>query len=212
MAHLEVKPKKSFPLWLWVLLAVIVIGVIFAIFRGSGNKNSSASVTDSVTTDSLHNGDALATTEPDWNAVDFNSPAAQDADITDKDITVSGTDQYTIYTLGENILFSTDKNEIQASGDAKLKQIAESFKKHFSGGYIGVYGGTDSTGTAGHNKELGAERALVVKDWLVNKGELPADKLSVHTLGETEPVASNATKAGRQQNRNVQIVVFKGAK
>jgi flagellar motor protein MotB len=46
----------------------------------------------------------------------------------------------------------------------------------------------------------------------VNKGELPADKLSVHTLGETEPVATNATKAGRQQNRNVQIVVFKGAK
>lgn len=212
MAHLEVKPKKSFPLWLWVLLALAAIGIIFAIFKGSGNYNSSASVTDSLVTDSLHNGDALATTEPDWNSVEFNSPATQDAEITDKDIAVSGTDRYTIYTLGENILFGIDHNNIGTNGEAKLTQIANAFKKHFEGGYIGVYGGTDSTGTADHNKELGAERALVVKDWLTAKGGIQADKLSVHSLGETEPVASNATKAGRQQNRNVQIVVFKGAK
>ena len=211
MAHLEVQPKKSRPWWLWLILLLIALAIIFALLKGCGHNNNSLAMNDTVANDSLHNGDAIAATEPDWKTVDFNSPASSDPDIMDKDISISGNDKYTIYTLGENILFSTDNNTFQAGGEDKLKQIASSFKKRFKDSYIGVYGSTDSTGTKGHNKELGAERALVVKDWLIKNGGIAENKLYIHSFGETDPLATNATKAGRQQNRNVQIVVFKGS-
>jgi outer membrane protein OmpA-like peptidoglycan-associated protein len=208
MAHLEVKPKSSSPWWLWLLLALVALALLLFFFKGCGNKTTPAATDSTATTGSdTTQKPALAVTEPDWNSVNFNSPAAKDENITDKDIAVSGTDKYTIYSLGENILFSTDQNAIQGSADAKLKQVVASLNKRYKDASVGVYGSTDSTGTAGHNKQLGAERATAVKDWLVKNG-LDSTKVSVHSLGESKPLATNATASGRQQNRNVQIVAF----
>ncbi|WP_345949248.1 OmpA family protein [Mucilaginibacter sp. PAMB04274] len=211
MAHLEVKPKSGTPWWLWLLLAIIALAILLFLFKGCGNKTADVVTTDStaVSTDTtLNKEDALAATEPDWNKVDFNAPKSSDPDVTDKDISVSGNDEYTIYTLGENILFATDQNAVQGSAEAKLKQIVASLNKRYKGASIGVFGNTDSTGTAGHNKQLGAERAAAVKDWLVKTGGVEDGKVSIHSFGEKEPVASNATASGRQQNRNVEIVAF----
>ena len=213
MAHLEVEPKKSKP-WLWILLALVILAILFFFLKGCGNgKNTQVAATDSTnTTDTSSKanaaaGDAVAATQPDWSKVDFNSPETPDADITDKDVSVRGNDKYTIYSLGEDILFTTDKSTVQAGAEAKLKQITSSLSKRFKGSVIGVYGSTDATGDAAHNKQLGADRASAVKDWLVKNG-IEADKVSVQSLGESEPVATNATKTGRQQNRNVSIVAF----
>jgi outer membrane protein OmpA-like peptidoglycan-associated protein len=210
MAHLEVKPKSGTPWWVWLLLALVALGILYFLFKGNGNDSAAVAATDSTstTTDtSINSGTALAATEPDWSTVDFNSPKSSDPDITDQDVSVSGNDQYTIYTLGENILFATDQNSIQASADAKLNQVIASLNNRFKGATIGVFGSTDSTGTAGHNKQLGAERAQAVKQWLIKSG-LEEGKISIHSLGEKEPVATNATASGREQNRNVQIVAF----
>jgi outer membrane protein OmpA-like peptidoglycan-associated protein len=210
MAHLEVKPKSGTPWWVWLLLALVALGILYFLFRGNENDSAAIAATDSTgtTTDtSINSGTALAATEPDWSTVDFNSPKSSDPDITDQDVSVSGNDQYTIYTLGENILFATDQNSIQASADAKLNQVIASLNNRFKGAAIGVFGSTDSTGTAGHNKQLGAERAQAVKQWLIKSG-LEEGKISIHSLGEKEPVATNATASGREQNRNVQIVAF----
>jgi len=207
MAHLEVKPKSRTPWWLWLLLGIIVLAILFFLFRRNDNDTNLVGSTDSTSTET-DAGNALAATEPDWNTVDFNSPASSDPDITDKDISVRGNEQYTIYSLGENILFATDQKAVQGRAEAKLKQIAASLNKRFPGATIGVFGNTDSTGTAGHNKQLGAERAAAVKDWLVNSGGVEASRVSIHSQGEKEPVASNATSSGRQQNRNVEIVAF----
>ena len=213
MAHLEVEPKKSSP-WLWILLALIVLAVLFFLLKGRGNAKSDKAAADSTTTTkdtssatSASAGNAVAATQPDWSKVDLNSPETPDADITDKDVTVRGNDQYTIYSLGEDILFATDKNTLQPGAEAKLKEISSSLNKRFKGAVIGVYGSTDATGDAAHNKQLGADRANAVKDWLVKNG-IDAGKVSVQSLGEAEPVATNATKTGRQQNRNVAIVAF----
>ncbi|WP_462266740.1 OmpA family protein [Mucilaginibacter sp.] len=211
MAELDVRPKRSNPWWLWLLLALVALAILFFLFKGCNTKKGAVSTTDStstVTTDSSASGKpAIAATEPDWNNVDFNSPKSADQDVTDPDIAVSGNDKYTIYTLGENILFATDKNTVQSSGEAKLKQVIGSLNKRFKGASIGVYGSTDSTGTAGHNKQLGAERAEAVKGWLAKNG-IDSTKITVRSLGESKPVASNATASGRQQNRNVSIVAF----
>jgi outer membrane protein OmpA-like peptidoglycan-associated protein len=205
MAHLEVEPKKSSP-WIWILLAIVAIAVLFFLLKGCGGDKQVAT-TDSLGTVSADTSKALATTGPDWSSVDFNSPRSTNSDIADTSIYVSGNDKYTIYSLGDNILFETDKNTLTANADAKLKAIVTSLNNKFKGATIGVFGSTDSKGDAAHNAQLGTDRANAVKDWLTKNG-LDADKVSVQSLGETEPVATNATAGGRQQNRNVAIVAF----
>jgi len=209
MAHLEVKPKSGTPWWLWLLIAIIAIAILLFLLKGCGGKKTAATTDSTITTtDSSSAKPAVAVTTPDFSNVDFNSPKSSDPDVTDKDIAVSGNDKYTIYTLGENILFATDQSTVQGSADAKLKQVIASLNKRFKGANIGIFGNTDSTGTAGHNKQLGAQRAAAVKTWLVSNGSLDSTKVSVHSLGESKPVATNATPSGRQQNRNVEIVAF----
>ena len=208
MADLDVQPKKSNPWWLWLLAAFVALLIILFLFKACNHTSANGPVTDSSGMKNDSGKAAVAVTQPDWNSVNFNSPNSADPDVTDTSIKVSGNDRYTIYTLGENILFATDQSSLQGSADAKLKMIATAIHKRFAGGSIGVYGNTDSIGTAGHNKQLGAERAVMVKDWLVKNGGLDSAKVSVHSMGENKPVASNATAAGRQQNRNVEIVAF----
>ena len=207
MAQLDVQPKKSGPWWIWLVVAIIAILILLFLFKGCNDKSE----TIVSTTDSTKTTQVLAVTQPDWNSVDFNAPATADPEITDKDIAINGNDKYTIYTLGENILFATDKNALQGSADGKLKQISASLNKRFGNAAIGIYGNTDSTGTADHNAGLGAWRAVAVKNWLVANG-IDSAKISLHTFGESKPVASNETASGRQQNRNVQIVAFPESK
>ena len=189
MAHLEVEPKKSTP-WLWILVGLVALAILFFLFKGCGGEKAMTTTdTSATTTVDTIGGNVIATTQPDWSKVDMNAPETPDADITDKDVTVRGNNDYTIYSLGEDILFATDQNALQPTAEAKLKQIASSLNNRFKGAVIGVYGNTDATGDAAHNKQLGADRANVVKDWLIKNG-VEADKISVQSLGETEPVAT----------------------
>lgn len=206
MAELNVQPKRSSPWWLWVLIILVAIAILIFLFRGS-NTTTGYGAADS-TASSADTGIVAATTSPNWNTVDFNAPEASYEEIKDRDIVVRGNEDYSIYILGENILFPTDRNELQAGATDKLEQLSASLSKRFKGSTIGVYGSTDSTGTTGHNQRLGAERAEAVKNWLIQNGGIPANTISVHSLGESEPVSTNATAPGRQQNRNVQVVAF----
>lgn len=209
MAHLEVTPKKSSPVWLWILLALVALAIIYFLFMRSDTTTETVVTDTTAAVTQPANAQVLAATEPDWDNVDFNTAQSTDADITDNDIKVSGNDDYRIYSLGENILFATDQNAIQGNAEAKLKQITASLDKNYKGAYIGIYGNTDAVGTTADNKELGAKRATAVKDWLVNSGGVEGGKVSVHSMGEKEPIATNATESGRQQNRNVRIVAFR---
>lgn len=210
MANPEDTRKNRGGWWLWLLLAVVVLIVMIIWIKGWNSNTNTAG--DSIDTNghlALDQTDALAITEPNWDDVDLNSPVVGDAGIFDEDITVRRGADYTIFTLGENILFAKDRKEIEANSEAKLRAIATLLKKRFDGAYIGVYGSTDSIGSTVHNTHLARERALAVKNWLINQGAIDDDKISVHSIGEREPIATNKTQSGRQQNRNVQIVVFK---
>jgi outer membrane protein OmpA-like peptidoglycan-associated protein len=213
MAHLEVKPKpKSSSWWIWLLLILIVLGVLFYLFKDKLNQGAQAvpkQDSTSMTSDTANAGTQnLASNGPDWKKVNFKSAQLPDADIHDKDIQVSGNKDYTMYSLGENVLFAKDQNTIQPSATQKLQQVSAALNKRFKGASIGVFGSTDSTGTASHNKQLGAERANAVRDWLVKSGGIAESDVSVHSLGESDPVASNGTAAGRKENRNVVIVAY----
>jgi len=152
---------------------------------------------------------STASTGLPWGNIDFNAPMAAYDEITDKNISVRGSENYAIYGLGENILFDEGKNTIRTNAAQNLKQIAGSIDKRFKGASVRVYGYTDSVGSKGYNKELAEQRAEAVKNWLVQDGNIPENNISLQPVGESHPVASNASEAGRQQNRRVEIVALK---
>ena len=71
---------------------------------------------------------------------------------------------------------------------------------------VGVNGHTDNVGKEESNQKLSEQRAAAVKSYLISKG-LPESRIESKGLGSTEPIADNATAAGRAKNRRVQIVL-----
>jgi outer membrane protein OmpA-like peptidoglycan-associated protein len=204
MAELDVQPKKKSPI-LWIMLLIVILALSFFLLRGcNGNSVKPGANSDST--------DVVATTVTSWDSVNFDAPPAEYEEVTDKSIEVRGNDRYTIYGLGENVLFATDKSDIQSSAESQLKQIASSLKRRYSGARIAIFGSTDSTGTASHNIELGAARANTVKNWLVANAGVQSDNITIHTKGESDATASNATQSGRKLNRSVQIVAMADTK
>ncbi len=70
---------------------------------------------------------------------------------------------------------------------------------------VEVVGGADSTGSSEYNYGLSQRRASAVIQYLAQKHNLPAHKIYVIGLGKDKPVASNTSKAGRAQNRRVDV-------
>ena len=71
-----------------------------------------------------------------------------------------------------------------------------------------VEGHTDSVGSASLNQKLSESRANSVRDFLVKEG-IAADRLTAIGYGEDKPIATNNTRAGRTQNRRVEINLVK---
>ena len=69
-----------------------------------------------------------------------------------------------------------------------------------------VIGHTDSTGTQSYNMDLSQRRARAVAGILTAGGVAP-NRIAASGMGPSQPVASNATEAGRAQNRRVEIVI-----
>lgn len=122
-------------------------------------------------------------------------------------VTVRGNEDYQIYGLEEKVLFDTDKATIKPSAAEALKQISASITKRYAGKDVRVLGFADARGDKSYNRELSQQRAEAVKNYLVATDKLPADHLSTEAFGESAPAASNATPAGRQENRRVEIAV-----
>lgn len=210
MAELDVQPKeRKNPWWLWLLIGLILLALLFFLLRGCNNDdNATGTGNDSVstTTSPGANAAAGATASVNWDSIDFNAPRASYEEITDTNINVRGNENYGIYGLGESILFSTGSSSIRNEAVANLKQIAGSLSKRYSGGDIRIFGYTDATGNAAKNKQLAEKRTQEVRNWLVKNANISEGNISLHPVGEAEPVASNATEQGRQLNRRVEIV------
>lgn len=202
MAQLEVEPKKNNNWWMWLLAALVALALIFLLMRGCNDKKTvvsgAADTTAAVVDDATD----------DWD-IDRNAPAAAYDEITDEGIDVRGNENYAIYSVDETILFDSDQAAVKEDAADKLKMIAASAEKRFSGGQVRIYGYTDSEGSAGYNKELAAKRTEAVQNWLVQNGSITAERISLNPVGEAAPVASNATEAGKAQNRRVEIAIRK---
>lgn len=206
MAEINIEPRKKSPIWPWILGVLLLGGIIWFLTRDRDREPATTPV--AVNNDAEASGNR---TDADmWRDVDLNAPRVErpELKITSPDFEVRGTDQYTIYSLGENLLFDSDQAALRADAEQNLKQIAASIKQRYAGGQVRLYGFTDAQAGENYNKELSEKRAEAVKNWLVTNAEMDASKVMVHPMGESAPIASNQTEEGRQQNRRVQIVAM----
>lgn len=206
MAEIDVQPKKRSGSFIpWLLLALGVIALAVFLLRNKDGNDVAGTNEDKTT----YNSTTANAAAGSWNAIDWNAPETQHDEISDNNISVRGNESYSIYGLGEDILFDKDAATIRSSAEANLKQVANSISQRYSGGEVRVFGFTDATGAADYNKQLSAQRAEAVKAWLTQHGNIDAGRVSVQPQGEADPRASNSTETGRQQNRRVEIVARK---
>jgi len=109
---------------------------------------------------------------------------------------------------GSGVKFATDQSTLNAGSRATLDKLVK-VMNDYPGTEILVSGHTDSVGEAAYNLELSKKRAFAVRDYLVSDG-ISSSRMAVTYSGETSPVASNDTAAGRAQNRRVEIGIVAG--
>jgi outer membrane protein OmpA-like peptidoglycan-associated protein len=109
-------------------------------------------------------------------------------------------------TFASGILFPTNSSDMLSAGRDNLRQLAQSLQR-YPGTEVLIVGHTDNVGTDAYNMSLSQRRADSAKGYLVSMG-IPADRIRTAGRGEMEPVASNETEAGRQQNRRVEVAIF----
>lgn len=104
-----------------------------------------------------------------------------------------------------DVLFDFDSANLKPGAREKISRVAGILKSH-PDLKIEVDGHTDSVGSDGYNQRLSERRAESVRASMVQQG-INRDAVGTNGFGESEPVATNGTAAGRQQNRRVEIVV-----
>ncbi len=104
-----------------------------------------------------------------------------------------------------DVLFDVNQSTLKPGAREKLAKVA-GILLAYPDLKIRVDGYTDSTGTADHNRDLSQRRADSVRGYLLKEG-IPAEAVVSEGFGQDDPVADNATAAGRQQNRRVEMVV-----
>ncbi len=104
-----------------------------------------------------------------------------------------------------DVLFDTGQYSLQPAAREKLSKIS-GIVLAYPTLKLAVEGYTDSVGSDQSNKILSENRASAVRDFLVKQG-IVSSSISSNGFGANQPVASNDTAAGRQQNRRVELVV-----
>lgn len=102
-----------------------------------------------------------------------------------------------------NITFATASADISSDFYSPLNNLANSFKQ-FDQNSIEIVGHTDNVGGYQYNMGLSQRRAQSVANYLLSQGVNPS-RVTTRGAGPDQPIASNSSEAGRQQNRRVEI-------
>ena len=105
------------------------------------------------------------------------------------------------------VLFDLNKATIRPESEEALQSIHD-IMHEYSNTVFHIEGHTDSTGSEAYNQKLSKERAASVRDFLIKLG-IPSNRLTSEGYGESRPIATNNTAAGRQENRRVEISLDK---
>jgi len=104
-----------------------------------------------------------------------------------------------------DVLFDTAKFSLRPEAREKLAKVAGIVSGH-PGLRLDVEGHTDNVGGDSYNQELSEQRGSAVRDYLTQQG-MQQGSVTTKGFGKTQPIATNDTPAGRQQNRRVELVI-----
>lgn len=132
-------------------------------------------------------------------------------EINDNEVKLQMMEKGLVITVVGDVLFDSGKAKIKHSAYPLLDKVAKVLNENMANFTIGIEGYTDNVpikhSNWKSNWELSTARSLSVLHYLVNEKGVPPEKLSAIGFGEYRPVASNDTKAGRKDNRRVEIVI-----
>ncbi len=104
-----------------------------------------------------------------------------------------------------NVTFDHDQSNVKSQFYGTLDQVASTLNE-YNQTVIQVAGFTDSTGSDAYNQGLSERRANAVASYLTSKG-VGSNRMVIKGMGESYPIASNDSDAGRAQNRRVEITI-----
>ena len=111
-----------------------------------------------------------------------------------------------LVTFEGGLLFGFDASELSPAAGTNLRRLVEALRDMRDADVL-VAGHTDSVGEEDYNYDLSLRRARAAVDFLAAQG-MSREHLRMAGLGESEPLATNETDAGRQQNRRVEVAVY----
>lgn len=109
-------------------------------------------------------------------------------------------------TFDSGLLFDFDKSDLRPEAKTNIESLAKVLNKYPDTDIL-IEGDTDNVGTEEYNVLLSERRAQSVSSYLMGL-DVTGSRISQVGLGETNPVSSNATEYGRQQNRRVEVAIF----
>ncbi|CRY20084.1 OmpA family protein [Yersinia enterocolitica] len=104
-----------------------------------------------------------------------------------------------------------DSNSIKLKPNAQTNETLASLLllvEQHQGRKVLIIGHSDNTGSASFNMTISEQRAVVVRDWLIKNSALAKEDFIIRGMGALEPVASNDTPAGQDQNRRVEVLLL----
>ena len=112
-----------------------------------------------------------------------------------------------LITFDSGILFDFDSSRLRPEARSNLNELARVLGERRDDYELLIAGHTDAVGTDDYNYELSERRASAAADYLAGQGVPPA-RMNLVGLGESEPVATNETAQGRQENRRVEVAIY----
>jgi outer membrane protein OmpA-like peptidoglycan-associated protein len=109
-------------------------------------------------------------------------------------------------TFASGLLFAFDSDSIQAAAGTNLRELASSLQKYPDSQLL-IVGHTDNVGEDSYNQLLSQRRSNSAAAYLAAQG-VARTRLAATGKGESEPVATNETDAGRQKNRRVEVAIY----
>lgn len=131
--------------------------------------------------------------------------AALEQEIGDSGARIINTGDRLIVQLPEAITFATESAVVRPSIQDDILAIAANLQQ-YPNNTVQVIGHTDNTGSNAFNQTLSEQRAAAVAS-ILRSGGVSSSRIVAYGVGETQPIATNSTPAGRAQNRRVEIVI-----
>ena len=127
------------------------------------------------------------------------------SNLRDNDLSIRQSSGRIYITVSQELLFKSGSAELDNRGKTALKNIAEALKPEQTMRIL-VEGHTDNTGSEAKNWSLSFDRALAVTLELIRQG-VPPQRITASGRAHYAPIASNASKDGRELNRRTEIIL-----